>query len=344
MKQVVVTGPNAVTLREVPVPEPGPGQVLVKVMHCLICATDIEIIRGDLGEDILQYPATPGHEWSGVVTAAHDPADQWLVGKRIVAENRLGCGACEYCRRGQYNVCVKAREVGFHLPGAYAEYLVTWAKNALVLPDHLTFEQACFIEPISVALHGLTTVGIEPGDRVVVCGAGQIGLFSVQLARLMGATQVIQVDLDDARLQVGQSLGANEVINLRHQDADARLATLEYAGPDVVIETSGSIQGIAQALRWVKRGGRILLLGVYKLKELPIQPDAIVLRNLTIYGAVASPRVWERSLRLLAGGRIQTSPLLTHRYPLEQYAEALAAVRDRAPGLIKAILEIGNRT
>lgn len=333
MQAVVLEGPEKARLDILPVPLPGPGEVLVKVGCCLICATDIEVYSGHIP---MPLPITLGHEWSGTVVAAGDALGQQLVGLRVVGENKIGCGRCELCRRGLPNCCSQAVEVGFQLPGAYAEYVLIRTSQLIPLPDQVSFEAAAFTEPVAVCLYHLRTLGVEPMARAVVVGPGPIGLICAQLLRRMGAHEVLVTGTRDNRLALAKRLSATSVVNIRQTDPRGDVLSWPLQGADLVIETSGTADGLRQAIELVHAGGRVGLLGAFGSNSVPFPGQLALDKNLTIGSTAASPGVWSRALEAIATHYVEVTPLLTHRFGLSDFAAAFTAVRARHEGLVKA--------
>jgi 2-desacetyl-2-hydroxyethyl bacteriochlorophyllide A dehydrogenase len=336
MRGVLLRGPHQMRLEEVPRPAPRPDQVLVRVRYSACCATDFDLIDGTM-PDQAKYPIILGHEWSGQVVEA-PPEHAALVGMDIVADNLVTCGTCPACVGGRPNLCRKMDELGFSLNGSHAEYLVTLAQSVRVLPSGLSPKAAALAEPVGVALYGARRARVGLGDRVVVLGAGPIGLFSMQVCRAAGAAEVWQADLRPERRALAERLGATGTLDVTHEDLTAALARAGVV-PDVVLECSGSPSAFAAALRAVRPGGRVGVLGYYSDERVEIRPSDIMMRDLEVIGAVCPTGTWEAAIELLATGRVDTDALITHVLPLERFDEAYRLARG-GPGVIKVVLEI----
>ena len=335
-RAVVVRGPHLMGLEHRPRPTPGPEQVLVRVRYSACCATDFDLIDGTM-PDQARYPIVLGHEWSGEVVAA-PPGFEALVGRSVVADNLVTCGACPACLAGRPNLCIRMDELGFSLDGAHADYLVTLARSVHALPPGVTLRAAALTEPLGVALYGTRRARVGPGDRVLILGAGPIGLLALQTCRAAGAREVWQADLRPERRALAERLGAAGVLDVSRED----LATaLTRAGvvPDVVLECSGSPAAFAAALRAVRAGGRVGVLGYYSDERAEIRPSDIMMRDLEVIGAVCPTGTWATALELLATGRVDTEALITHVLPLDRFEEAYRLARG-GPGVIKVLLEI----
>jgi 2-desacetyl-2-hydroxyethyl bacteriochlorophyllide A dehydrogenase len=324
------------TLERRPRPTPAPQQVLVRVRYSACCATDFDLIDGTM-PDQARYPIVLGHEWSGEVVEA--PAGlESLVGQPIVADNLVTCGQCPACLAGRPNLCARMDELGFSLDGAHADYLVTLAQGVRVLPRGVSLRAAALTEPLGVALYGTRRARVGPGDRVLVLGAGPIGLLALQACRAAGAREVWQADLRPERRALADRLGAAGTLDVGREDLTAALARTGVV-PDVVLECSGSPTAFAAALRAVRPGGRVGVLGYYSDELVAIRPSDIMIRDLEVIGAVCPTGTWDQAIELLAAGRVDTEALITHVLPLERFDEAYRLARG-GPGVIKVVLEI----
>ena len=336
MRAVVVRGPHQMALERRPRPTPGPEQVLVRVRYSACCATDFDLIDGTM-PDQARYPIVLGHEWSGEVVEA-PAAFQALVGQPVVADNLVTCGQCAACLAGRPNLCARMDELGFSLDGAHAGYLVTLARSVRVLPRGVSLRAAALTEPLGVALYGTQRARVGPGDRVLVLGAGPIGLLALQVSRAAGAREVWQADPRPERRALAERLGATGTLDVSHEDLTAALARAGVV-PDVVLECSGSPAAFQGAIRTVRPGGRVGVLGYYSDERVEIRPSDIMMRDLEVIGAVCPTGTWDAAIELLATGRVDTEALVTHVLPLERFDEAYRLARG-GPGVIKVVLEI----
>ena len=336
MRAVVARGPHDMVLESRPRPTRGPDQVLVRVRYSACCATDFDVIDGTM-PDQARYPIVLGHEWSGEVVEA-PPGRSELVGCAVVADNLVTCGECARCVEGRPNLCPRMDELGFSLDGAHADYLVTRASSVRVLPPGVPLRAAALTEPLGVALYGTRRARVGPGDRVLVLGAGPIGLLALQASVAAGAREVWQADRRAERLALATRLGAAATIDVSREslvDATAGAGLI----PDVVLECSGRPEAFAAAIKVVRSGGRIGVLGYYADEMAEIRPSDIMMRDLEVIGAVCPTGTWDAALHLLATGRVSTEALITHVFPLERFDEAYRLARG-APGVIKVLLEV----
>ena len=313
-------------IREVPVPEPGPGEVLIQVQAASVCGTDVHIERWDAwAQANVQPPLVFGHEMAGIVVARGEGATRVPMGSLVAAETHLVDWTCYQCRTGRANVCQHLRILGVQAPGVFAEYAVIPETNAWV-SEGLAPEVAALQEPMGNAVHALFVEEIA-GQSVAILGCGPIGLMAVAIARMAGARHVFATDLNPERLAVAGRMGAHEAIDA-HEDVVARLrAATDGDGVDVVLEMSGAEAALHTGLRALTNGGRISLLGTHA-KPATIDVSAeMIFNGIRVYG-ITGRRMWEtwyRTTALLEEG-LDLSPIITHRLPLEQYAEAFELV------------------
>jgi L-iditol 2-dehydrogenase len=348
MSALVLPKAGDFEIREVAVPQAGPYEVLCRIGAVAICGSDPELIHGgQAGYWPPSYPFTPGHEWSGEVVGLGEFVQEFQVGDRVAGEAWKGCGNCYACRAGRYNLCQNygksetgMRHYGFRNQGAYAQYNVYSIKSIHKMPPHVSFREGALVDTAGVSLHGMEMTGITPGGTVVVIGPGPIGLTAMRLAKVMGASRVIAVGRR-GRLEAAGRLVADVLVDIEKEDpiAGVRAATGD-AGADEVFEASGAEGTLNQAIRMVKAGGRIGLLGVPHESIQEKIPFKYVCRNeITITGVKANPNVGRKIVALIASGKLVVSDLITHTFPLDRFAEALDTFEHRRNGAIKVVIE-----
>jgi 2-desacetyl-2-hydroxyethyl bacteriochlorophyllide A dehydrogenase len=335
MDALVVERPGAIELRRLPVPRPGPDEVLVRVGAAGICGSDVELLEGRRPPPFVRYPIVPGHEWAGTVDTVGAGVEGLRPGDVVVAEGFRACGDCARCREGRTNLCsAEYAETGFTHPGAFAEFLSVPAKLVHRLPDGTDPAAAAVLEPAACVAQGLLEVDLRPGLAVAVVGAGALGLLAVALSRLSSPLRLALVGTRPRRLELGRRLGATEVHDVRD---GAPPAALEAAF-DLAIEAAGTPSAVATALRLARRGGTVVLLGICGGPG-GADADAIVLSHLRVQGVFgASPSAWLWVVDLLAGGLLDTRALVSHSFPLTRHAEAFATLGDREAGALKVQL------
>jgi len=327
-----------VTVEEVPEPSIGAGDVLIRVLACGVCGTDLRIQAGEFLAE--SYPLIAGHEVSGRVEAVGRQVDNCTVGDLVAVNPNVSCGTCYWCLRGRPHLCPSMRAIGVALPGGFAEYLAAPARQVLVMPSDLAPEAAAMMEPVSCCVHGLDLAGITAGDPTVILGGGSIGLILLQLARHSGAAPLVVVEPLQAKRDLACSLGADVVIDpsgLCLEDLRRRIDEATAGGPQVVIEASGHEAAARVALGLPRRGGTVLFFGVQQPSlEIPLRPFDVYHNEITIRGAFTNPLTDSRARQVLAAGRVKVLPLISHRFRLEEIAAALDAVR--AGSAVKAMV------
>jgi 2-desacetyl-2-hydroxyethyl bacteriochlorophyllide A dehydrogenase len=336
MRAAVVHEPGRVSVDAVEMPTCGSTDVVIRVKACGICGTDLRI---EAGEFLAVYPVTPGHEFSGTVVEVGSQVKHVRPGEPVAVNPNLPCRQCAYCRRGKVHLCEHPTACGVNFAGGFAQYCRVPAELAVRVPDGLTMELAAMMEPVSCCLHGMDLAGVVPGDQVVVLGGGSIGLIMLQLARVAGAAQVLVSEPQAAKRALAHELGACATVDPTAGPEALREGVEEHmpGGADVVIEAAGVAATSEAALAPARRGGTVLFFGVNaKQLELPLSPYDVYHRELTIRGAFTNPLTDTRALALLAAGRLRVAPLISHRFPLAEVREGLAAVR--AGETVKALV------
>jgi L-iditol 2-dehydrogenase len=342
MRALVVLEPDQLEIQELPVPRPGPNEVLARVRAVSICGTDSHLIAGDYpGFWPPAFPFTPGHEWAGEIVELGPGADRfgWRVGDRVAGTSHDACGACQQCVEGRYNLCENYgveglhRQYGHNHQGADAEYVVHGVKCIFPLPDQISFEVGAVIDPASIALHCARRGGVKPGDNVAIIGAGPVGLLGGDSALAMGAGRVIMVGRG-LRLEKAAQMGFETVDTA---DGDAVAAVRELTGglgADVIIEAAGTPQTLRWALAMLRKGGRCATVGI-PTEDATLSMRDLVLYELELVGCRASSGEMRRVMPLVADGRIRLPEIMTHEFPLADFGQALATFRDKGSGAIK---------
>jgi L-iditol 2-dehydrogenase len=335
----VARGVGNVELRDIPEPEPGPGQVAIEVAAAGICGTDLHIYKDEFGSN---PPVVLGHETAGVVAAAGQGVDPALTGKRVTTETYFyTCGTCQFCRGGFENLCLTRKSIGSHVNGAFTRYLVVPAHRLHVLPDGIDLEAGALTEPLACVVHNVQiNRTVNAGDIAVVAGPGAIGLLAAQVVKAAGATVVVLGTNRDAnRLQLAGKLGADYTLNIE-QDSPAELIgdiTPNGLGADVVYECSGAGPAATQLLGLVRRQGIYAQMGIFG-GPIRVDFDQVVYKELSVFGTFASlPESWTRALQLMASGAVQTKPLITHRFSVTAWRQAFDLFEEQAG--IKTVLK-----
>lgn len=343
MKAVMKVAPGVgnVELRDIAEPEAGAGQVKIRVHSAGICGTDLHIYKDEFRS---WPPVVLGHEVAGEIVAVGDGVKSVQVGERVTTETYFfTCGVCRYCRNGLTNLCLQRRSIGSAVHGGFTQYLVVPAKNIHRLPDSVSFEAGALTEPLACVVHGVLLNGaatVVAGDTAVIAGPGAIGLLTLQVLKAAGATVVVLgTDGDEQRLQLAQKLGADYAVNIQQQDPLPLVQAIsdEGMGADVVYECSGAGPAAQQLLPLVRRRGRYVQIGLFG-RSVGWDLDQLCYKELVATGSNAStPASWQRAVQLLAGGRVQTEPLITHKFSVLEWQEAFATFERK--GGVKVLLQ-----
>ena len=346
MQALVVLEPSRLEIRDVPVPEPGPNEVLARVRAVSICGTDAHLIRGDYpGFWPPSFPFTPGHEWAGEIVALGPGAELygWKVGDRVAGTSHDACGVCQKCVEGRYNLCENYGKPGLHkqyghnVQGADATFVVQGVKTIFPLPDGLSFDEGAVIDPASIALHVANRGQVAPGDTVAITGAGAIGLLGGEAARLRGAARVILIERNPGRLAKAAAMGF-ETVDAGDGDPVATVRTMtDGFGADVVLECAGVPVTVQWALGMLRRGGRCAAVGI-PTQGVEIAMQRLVLDELELVGCRATAGEMRRVMPLVEQGRMRVREVMTHRFTLAEYEQAIATFNDPASGAIKIIV------
>jgi alcohol dehydrogenase/L-iditol 2-dehydrogenase len=331
MQALVYTGPREATaLQELRVPEPGPGEVILRVAACGVCGTDIHVWQHGMGAS--RGPVVLGHEYSGVVAAVGSSVEGVRVGERVVSETAAYvCGACVYCRSGSYNVCPSRRGFGFQADGAMAGFVRTRPAILHRVPDSLPMAFAALTEPGCVAYNAIVEKSHpRPGDHAVVLGPGPIGLMCVAVLRLLGPARLTVVGLrrDGVRLELAKRMGADEVIVADEQDAVAAvLGAGDGFGAHLVVDAVGVAATLRQSLEMVRPNGQITKIG-WGRDPVGFSLDALIRKAATLQGSFSHTYgTWERVLTLMGTGQIDVAPLITP-FALGEWHPAFSAMED----------------
>ncbi len=336
MRALVKEGPApGAAIRELPIPEPGPGEVLVRVEATSVCGTDVHIERWDpwAQENFGPPPMTFGHEMAGIVVGHGPGAGRIALGERVAAETHIVDGTCYQCRTGRAHVCQNLRILGVHRPGSFAEFVAIPESNAWVV-EGMSAEIAALQEPMGNAVHAAFVEEIA-GQTVAVLGCGPIGVMAVAVVKQAGAARVFATDLNPERLEMARRMGADVTLDAR-DDVVARIrAETDGNGIDVVLEMSGAEPALHQGFAAVTNGGRISLLGTHTRPATIDVSKEIIFKGVRVYGITGRLlyQTWYRTTALLDEG-LDLTPIITHRLPLTRFAEAFDLVESGHAGKV----------
>jgi threonine dehydrogenase-like Zn-dependent dehydrogenase len=338
MKAAVFEKPKVITIREIPVPEIGDQEVLIKVVLTGICGTDWSIYNGWYSADRL--PMVAGHEFSGVIAKVGKKVKDIQEGDRVTADINTSCGSCFYCMRGDKLLCDSFLQLGIHMDGTFTEYVRAPAVNVHHLPDSMSYEQGAFVEPTSCVIHAAKAMDARLGSSVAVIGCG-LGVLHARMAVLRACAPVIIFGDNRKRLDIAKKMGVDHAIHIADiTDPVAEVKRLtDGRGVDYVIEAVGTVKTYEQAFAMLRRGGKLSAFGVAPENEaMSIRPFEFVLGEKKVTGSCAGVGAdWPDAITLISSGRIDPTPLFSMKVPLEDLEWALHELR-RDQGLFKVIV------
>lgn len=342
MKSMMLTAPKRLEIQDSPIPEHGENEVLIRVKACGICGSDVHGFDGSSGRRI--PPLIMGHEAAGIIESCGSGVTGFAIGDRVTFDSTVYCGECDYCKKGQVNLCDHRMVLGvscgeYRRHGAFAEFVTAPAHILYQLPAGFPFEHAAMIEAVSVAVHAVGRITIAPVDTCLVVGAGMIGLLVVQALRAAGCQKVIAVDIDEDRLELARRLGATDTINSKDKDVEEEvLVQTQGRGVTSSFEVVGATPTVQTAINTVKKGGSVVLVGNLAPEvDLPLQ--AVVTRELSLFGTCASAGEYPQCIELMSNGSIQVDPLISATVSLEEGPSWFERLYKREPGLMKVILQ-----
>jgi len=339
MRAIVKTERGAgAELRDLPVPKPPHDGVLVRIKAVSICGTDFHVYNWDpWAEHRVKPPVTMGHEWAGEVVEAGPECTSLKPGDYVSGESHWVCGHCLQCRIGQAHVCQNTRIFGVDVDGCFADYFAVPEASVLKNDRRVSPQVACVQDPLGNAVHA-ALAGDIIGKTVAVLGCGPIGLFAIAVVKAVGGGPVWATDTGDYRLDIARRLGAEHVLKVPQDDVEAAVAQGTEAGHgvDVVLEMSGAPSAIQQAMRLARPGGRVSLMGIPSKPVMLDIAEDVIFKGLTVQGIVGRRlyETWYTMKALLSSGRLDVTPILTHRMPFEEYAEAMELIRSGNCGKI----------
>ena len=339
MTQEVMQEPKHIIYREVPIPEPGPDQVLVKVKKIGICGSDIHVYHGT--HPYTSYPITQGHEVSAQVVKVGDYVKDFKPGDRVVLEPQVVCGRCYPCLHGKYNLCEKLKVYGFQTTGTGSEYFVADSRNVTPLPDELSYSDGAMMEPLAVTVHAAKQFPGVKGCKAVVLGCGPIGILLIQSLKALGAAQVLATDISDGRLELAKSLGADKVVNTMKEDY--KTALLDFYGPDkadVVYECAGSDITMDQAIQNARKGSTIILVAVFGKKAsvdlAKLNDSELDLNTSMMY----RHEDFVDAIRFVQEGKVQLKPLRTAHFAFKDWPKAYEYIDNNRETTMKVIVDV----
>ncbi len=338
MKQAVMTAPGEILIHEVEAPEPGEGEVLLRIQRIGVCGSDIHVYHGK--HPYTGYPVVQGHEFSASVEAVGPGVTGLKVGDKVTSMPQIVCGKCEPCLRGDYHICDELKVEGFQAPGCAQELWVAKAEKIIPLPDDFTYEQGALVEPVSVAVHAVSRAGDIQGKNVAVLGAGPIGNLVAQVARSAGA-KVLATDISDYRLDIARQCGLENVVNPQKESfKDAVRRVFGKQSFNVGFECVGVEATMTDAIENIAKGGLIVVVGVFG--EKPRVDLGLVQNNeLTLVGTLMYKREdYLKAVELIKSGEVITAPLMSKHYKMDEYLEAYRFIDQARDRVMKVFIDI----
>lgn len=315
-------------IREIPYPQCGPDDVIIKVMSASICkGVEHDHDQEGVGTDLAVYPVVPGHEFAGYIEETGENVSTFKKGDRVCADNTEYCGDCYYCRKEESNYCPTFGSLGHNLNGGFAEYVKVKKEKVFPIPDSLSFNVAALGEPVACCIHAVDRCEVKFGDSIVVMGAGPMGLILAQLLKHSGARRVILIASTESKLQKAREMGIDDTILVDRKDYSIHtkaLKELEPLGVDIVVDATGSVDMIRHGMTLLKKGGRLVQYAlVHGGEQLTLDPRLMFNNELTYTTSFCQSHTFGRAVEALADGRVKGDMLVTHEYPLDQFYEAL---------------------
>ncbi len=339
MLQQVMTEPGKIEFREVPVPEPGEGQALIKIMEIGVCGSDIHVYHGK--HPFTKYPVTQGHEVSGLVEKLGPGVSGLTVGQKVTIQPQVVCGRCWPCRHGKYNLCEELKVMGFQTTGTASEYFCVDAAKVTPLPENMSLEEGAMIEPLAVAVHAVRQAGDVAGRDVCVLGAGPIGILVAQTAKGMGARKVMITDVSTLRLEKAKECGADVCVNTREQDfGEAFTGCFGPDKADVIYDCAGNNVTMGQAIQYARKGSTIILVAVFAG---PGQLDLAVLNDHELdlnTSMMYRSEDYEKAIELVSGGKVRLKPLISKRFPFKEYLNAYQYIDENRESTMKVLIDV----
>jgi threonine 3-dehydrogenase len=316
-------------LMEVPKPEAGPGEVLIRVRMASICGTDMHIWKWDeWAQRTVPVPLIVGHEYMGVVEAVGEGVTGVRPGERVSGEGHIPCGHCRNCLSGRGHICARTKAVGVNRPGAFADYVVIPEANVRPIPDSIPDEVAAILDPLGNAVHTALAFDVV-GEDVLITGAGPIGLMAAAVCRHAGARHIVVTDLNDERLALAARMGATRAVRADRADLDTVMRELGMKeGFDIGLEMSGSPAALDAMIQAVICGARVALLGLFAKKP-EVDLNTAIFKGITFAGIYGRKlyETWHKMLAMLETG-LDVSPVISHRLPFENYAEGFQVIAE----------------
>jgi len=327
MRAAMIVGPRQIVIEEVAIPQPAPGEALVRVAACGICGSDVSFYKGAPDYSI-SYPAIAGHEMAGIVEEINGAGDRLVVGDRVAVEPLIACGECYACRVGEYNCCADLKVIGAHVPGGFAEYVVAPLNRCHAIPASMAWHIGAAVEPYTIGANVVRRGQVTDRDTVIINGAGTIGLTVLDTARNVIGARVLITDLLDERLDRAAALGADRVVNARREDVNHHvMAFTGGEGASVVVDATGNPDVIGNLENQVAPAGRCVIVG-YSDSAVCFSGINIIKKEMTVLGSRNSCNAYPGVIDMASNGTLHLDQLVTQRYEFDQIGEAFQFAAD----------------
>ena len=334
MKAIRLEAVHSLFSCDVEKPQPGPGELLVKVEASGVCGTDRHLFHGEFP---CKPPVILGHEFSGIIEAVGKGVSRFAEGERVTVDPNIACGQCARCHEGRVNLCQNLAAIGIHRDGGMADYVIVPDKQAFMLPLELNPLFGAFCEPLGCCIHGIDIAAIKTGGSVVVLGGGVIGLLTVQLAKLAGATRIVLVTRQKSKRDLALQLGATAALDPAMNDFEASLILETSGGADVVMECAGVTETVEQAPRLARPGGKVVIVGVVSQGlKVSYEPFDLLFREVSILTSFLNPFTHHRAADMISAGKIKVEPLISRVVTLAKAPSIIA--NPPQPGEVKVLI------
>ena len=337
MKAARVHEKDKIVIEDVPLPKLGEKDVLIKVHRVGICGTDVGVVHGYVPA---KFPVTLGHEFSGTIARLGSPSlGGFKEGDLVSAAGGWGCGECNFCRNGMVRFCKDRNSLGRTVDGCFAEFIRMDYRAVYKLPSNVISDEGQNFLNIANVIRAFKKVPLQLGNKVVIFGAGNIGLIMLQIFKITGATEAAAVDTIDFRLEMAKKFGANHVVNAMREDPVKLIMDWFPGGAHVVVEATGNTLSFPRACAVIKPGGVLINIGMYSKKLSELDLSFLYEKEAIIYGSKGGEEGYEEAVQLLGHKRLQITPMITHRFPLEETAKGFETFEDKTQEALRIIIE-----
>jgi len=341
MNAAILNKPLDIEVKKVEVPEPKEDEALIKVYCIGVCGSDVHYYEhGKIGRYVVEKPIILGHELAGEVVKVGRDVQNVSIGDRVAVEPGVTCGRCDYCKSGRYNLCPDVVFMATPpVDGAWAEYVLVRSDCLFKLPNEMSYEAGALLEPLSVGIHAMMRGKVTPADRILVTGLGPIGLLTIQAAKMFGIQEIYATDIVPFRRELGLKLGATNVIDPLNENTKEQIEKLtDGRGINVMIETSGNGPAISETINILNRGGRIVLVGLPVVDEVPIDITHLIDSEYDVYGVFRYANTYPTAIQALSNTNLNIENIITHKFALKDIREAVEIARMEKDTSIKIMI------